>query len=303
MTSARSLQKKSNNDTADDGESTGAEAGSGAYGNLRGDSGDTRSLSRDNGRGEDGGRRLSRGDERGGRVDGLDGAGGAGGPDRGGGGGVESEAGGGDDGDLGGGGGRARGESDGLDAGLGGHNDAAVLTLVLAAVLTTILGMDDVERVGVLEDAGVTLVPQDEAVDGLVTKSGIDSPGVLVVSVGNAAGNVGDGDLSALGRTTDQVDRDSTSGILLGSLPGDLEGRASNNVLVRLRRVDGVEVGGLLLSDGSSGHGQESGSSSEEAHLDWLNIDLFFVAKNGCRRRERGAVEAVERVTVEIVLI
>jgi hypothetical protein len=303
MTPARSLQKKSNNDTADDGESTGTEAGSGAYGNLRGDSGDTRSLSRDNGRGEDGGRRLSRDDERGGRVDGLDGAGGAGGPDRGGGGGVESEAGGGDDRDLGGGGGRARGESDGLDAGLGGHDDAAVLTLVVAAVLTTILGLDDVERVGVLEDAGVTLVPQDEAVDGLVTKSGIDSPGVLVVSIGNAAGNVGDGDLSALGRTTDQVDRDSTGGILLGSLPGDLEGRASNNVLVGLRRVDGVEVGGLLLSDGSSGHGQEGGNSSEEAHLDWLNIDLFFLAKNGCRRREKGAVEAVERVTVEIVLI
>jgi hypothetical protein len=178
--------------------------------------------------------------------------------------------------------------------------------VVLRAKLEVVMigtSVEEVERVGVLEDAGVTLVPQDEAVDGLVTKSGIDSPGVLVVSIGNAAGNVGDGDLSALGRTTDQVDRDSTGGILLGSLPGDLEGRASNNVLVGLRRVDGVEVGGLLLSDGSSGHGQEGGNSSEEAHLDWLNIDLFFLAKNGCRRREKGAVEAVERVTVEIVLI
>lgn len=179
MTLARSLQKKSNDDTSDNGESTGAEAAGRANGGVgRDGGGNTRSVSGRRGRLDDGGRRLGRGDEGAARVHSLAGAGG---PDGSRGGGDGSRSGG--DRDLGGGGGRAGGEGNGLDAGLGGHDN----TLALAAVLTLTLLLDDFERVGVLEDAGVALKLDDEAVEGISAERGIDSPGVLVVSVGNTA--------------------------------------------------------------------------------------------------------------------
>lgn len=70
------------------------------------------------------------------------------------------------------------GQRDGLDTG-GGGDGGGVLGRRSRASL-------DVEGVGVLEDAGVVLVLDDEAVEGIVAQGGGDVPGEGASAVGNA---------------------------------------------------------------------------------------------------------------------
>lgn len=83
---------------------------------------------------------------------------------------------------LGGDGSRGRGDrsagggqSNSLDAVRSGLGDAAATRSTVGAL--------DVERVGVLEDAGVALEAENKTVDGLVTKRSVDVPGVSVGTV------------------------------------------------------------------------------------------------------------------------
>jgi hypothetical protein len=125
------------------------------------------------------------------------------------------------------------------------------------------LGLDDVEGVGVLEDVGVALVLDDEAVELGVTEGSIDSPGVLLSGVGDASGNVSKRDLRALALTTDEVKRDGALSVLGRGLPDDLVGLASGDLLVVQGLGDGVEVRSLGEDGGSEG--REDGK--RELHL------------------------------------
>ena len=62
------------------------------------------------------------------------------------------------------------------------------------------------------------------------------------------------------------MDGDGTLRVLGGSLPGDLVGRASGDLLIVLGLVDRVEVCGL--GEGGRDHGHEGGSGGEETHLE-----------------------------------
>lgn len=83
--------------------------------------------------------------------------------------------------------GRARGEGDGHGADLSGDSDIGVLRVgrglggLLAAV-----SAGDLERHGVLEDLGVALELDDEAVDGSIAEGAVDGPLVALLAVGDA---------------------------------------------------------------------------------------------------------------------
>lgn len=78
-----------------------------------------------------------------------------------------------------------------------------------------------------------------------------------------------DGDLGVLGSTTDQRDGDLLAGVLGLSLPGDLEGLASGNLLPVGGGEDGVEVSDL--GEGLSGESHEGSGGDGELHLEgWI---------------------------------
>ena len=165
-----------------------------------------------------------------------------------------------DDGGLAGG---AAGQGDSDGTGRGGDGGGSALGGGSAGGRGLGSGGLDVEGVGVLEDRGVALVLEDQAVDSGLAEVSANGPGVLVGGVGDTGGDVEERDLGVLGSTTDQVDGDGAIGVLGGGSPGDLEGRASLNYGVGLGGVDRVEVGGL--GEGRGGHGQDSRDG--ETHL------------------------------------
>lgn len=78
-----------------------------------------------------------------------------------------------------------------------------------------------------------------------------------------------DGDLGVLGSTTDQRDGDLLAGVLGLSLPGDLEGLASGNLLPVGGGEDGVEVSDL--GEGLGGESHEGSGGDGELHLEvWI---------------------------------
>jgi hypothetical protein len=147
------------------------------------------------------------------------------------------------------------------------------------------LGLDDVEGVGVLEDVGVALVLDDEAVELGVTEGSIDSPGVLLSGVGDASGNVSQRLLGVLGLTTDQVKRDGTLSVVLGSRPDNLEGLASGELGVGLGLGDGVETLGLGHDGGSEG--RKGGEGESELHFGGVGVWLLDCCVEAIQESER----------------
>lgn len=64
------------------------------------------------------------------------------------------------------------------------------------------------------------------------------------------------------------MDGDGGIGVLGGSLPGDLVGRTSGDLLVVLGGVDGVKVS--RLGEGRGDHGHEGRGGGEETHFEWF---------------------------------
>lgn len=100
--------------------------------------------------------------------------------------------------------------------------------------------------------------------------------------------NVEKRDLSVLGSTTDQVDRNAAGLILGGSIPDDIEGRASGDDLVGIGLVNGVEVGSLGESSGSQGH--DGRNREVEVHLEGgdLTKSSSWLLKGSRNWRSRG---------------
>jgi hypothetical protein len=135
--------------------------------------------------------------------------------------------------------------------------------------LLLLLATLNLEGERVLENLGVALELEDKTVDVLGTDGGVDGPAVRGSVVVNTSGDGLDGDLGVLGSTTDQRDGDLLAGVLGLSLPGDLEGLASGNLLPVGGGEDGVEVSDLGESLGGESHKGSGGDG--ELHLEgWI---------------------------------
>jgi hypothetical protein len=86
-------------------------------------------------------------------------------------------------------------------------------------------------------------------------------------------------DLGALGLATDEGDGDGAVGVISGSIPGDLVGRAGGDDLVLKRSVDGVEA--LGLGEDRGGHGHEGRNGHGELHLGYWFGDVDLKARDG----------------------
>lgn len=111
------------------------------------------------------------------------------------------------------------------------------------------------------------------------------------------------GGLSALGSTTDQLNGDCLASILGNGIPGDIEGRAGVNNLVRLGLGDRIEVGSRVGGKDRGGHGQDGRDGQREAHLGWCCEDKIIIMNEVVfRDRERASVfkKENERLLVKV---
>jgi len=160
------------------------------------------------------------------------------------------------------------------NGGLGGSGSSRELVVALGggrllSGLVVLLATLDLEGERVLENLGVALELEDETVNVLGTDGRVDGPAVRGSVVVNTSGDGLDGDLGVLGSTTDQRDGDLLAGVLGLSLPGDLEGLASGNLLPVGGGEDGVEVSDL--GEGLGGESHEGSGGDGELHLEgWI---------------------------------
>jgi hypothetical protein len=133
----------------------------------------------------------------------------------------------------------------------------------------------DVEGVGVLEDLGVGLGAEDQAVESLGAQGSINVPDKALGRVLDTSGNCSENLLGSLGGTTDELDGDGLGGVLGGNSPLNGEGSTSSDDLVGGRDVDGVEIGSL--GKGRGDQSQESRDSQSETHLDEVERVTWFL--------------------------